>query len=87
MNIDTGKLKMLPPDSDLSDRMKIMELSDLTSKQIEKMQVSLHDHKSVAGQILTAIRRAERNKYTPHKGAKELARDISRMDITQDYEF
>lgn len=76
MNIDTGKLEMLTElEAKSRGRMVLLDDEELTLKQRREMQVSLHDHRSGPGQKLTAIRRAERNKYpTPHMGAKERAK-------------
>lgn len=71
MNIDTGEIKMMDDLHAELDRMVLLNEAEITQKQLDEMQVSLHDHTSSLGKKLTALRRAERNKYTPHMGVKE----------------
>ncbi len=81
MNIDTGHITMIDweaTDKELRKRLLEIEEGEMTPEQKRLMKVSLHDHRSGLGQKLTAIRRAERNKFTPHVGAKELSKIAAR---------
>lgn len=76
MNTNTRQIEMTTAfEAATRKEMVMIDNKEMTLKQAREMQVSLHDHRSVLGQKLTAIRRAERSKYpTPHMGAKEQAK-------------
>jgi hypothetical protein len=71
MNIETGELievKTLEQMRELVEDEKMIEIEGgkLTDKQKSEMCVSLHDHRSAAGKILTAERRKSgltKNRY------------------------
>lgn len=78
MNIDTGRIVSVLGDLTEAEakqrRLIAIEGDILTEKQTRVQLVSLHDHRSPAGRILTAARKADRSKYRPHVGKKQLAK-------------
>ena len=71
MNIDTGEIVELPAGT-TGSRLVPIDLSLATEKQKTTRFVSLKDHRSLLGQLLTAAR--DRSKYVPHVGAKQRAK-------------
>jgi len=57
MNIETGEIKMLAEgENTLADYIRVRS-EDITRKQIESMQVSPHDNRSVLGKVFTSERK------------------------------
>lgn len=77
MNIDDGIIHQLPADiterEALLRRLVPIEMAIATEKQQSELRVSLNDHRSELGKLLTAAR----SKYIPHVGAKQAAKAAS----------
>ena len=56
MNTNTGELKRLEGNSEADFPWEAIDIEVATSKQKEEMKVSLHDHRSELGKLLTRRR-------------------------------
>jgi len=72
MNIDDGRIRELAEDQITSEREVMIHTKDLTEKQKKNKQVSLKDHRSKAGKILTEARWNDMNKNQQRNLRKKL---------------
>ncbi|MDA3809630.1 MAG: hypothetical protein PF518_04790 [Spirochaetaceae bacterium] len=72
MNCDDGNLRYLGENEKPTEREIPVESIILTKKQIQNKKVSLKDHRSKAGKILTKIRHDELTKNQKRNMRKKL---------------